>query len=156
VSVPVDAPSVGIPTPIECGQVFQPSSSAGVPTLTGDFPAVVSATQNQVSGTVKVAAGTGTVRGVAVPAADLFLVRDGRIATVPQPQDLMGIRLELTPGQVETLPAQAPLAACTSDGDVRAQSLSPGRYALYARVVLNHDDGSSTEVFGGPWPLELR
>jgi hypothetical protein len=150
----VNALPVGVPTMIECGQSFHPSSGGNL-TLTGRFPAAISSTQDVVSGTVDVTAVGGTVRGVVVPAADVFLVRDGRIATMPQPQDLMGTRLELTPGTVETLPAQATLAACAPGAGAENELLKPGKYELYARVLLNHDDGSSTEVFGGPWPLEL-
>jgi hypothetical protein len=150
----VDALPVGTPTVIECGRWFPAPSAAGL-TLTGHFPAVVSSGQELVCGTVDLATANGPVHGVVVPAADLFLVRDGRIVTVPQPQDLMGMRLELAPGKPAALPARAGLSACAPGGGSEDQALTPGGYQLWARVLLNHDDGSNTEVFGGPWPLEL-
>jgi hypothetical protein len=150
----VNALPDGTPTVIECGRPFHPSSVEGL-TLTGRFPAVISSTADVVSGTVELAAVDGTVRGVVVPGADLFLVQDGRTATLPLAQDSMGMMVELAPGQGHALPAQTMLAACVSGGD-QNESLRPGSYELYARVLLSHDDGSSTEVFGGPWPLELR
>ena len=140
------------PTAIECGRSFEPPPP-GELTLTGRFPAVVSATEQVLSGSVELATANQMVDGVVIPGADLFLVRHGRIVTLPQPQDLIGRRLVLGPGQVETLPAHATLAACES---AEAVALPRGEYALYARVMLNHDDGSGSEVFGGPWPLELN
>ena len=60
--------------------------------------------------------------------------------------------MELVPGRPEELPAQGTLFPCDEGGG----PLSPGVYELYARVVLHHDDGSSLECIGGPWPLEVR
>lgn len=125
-------------------------------TLTGRFPAVVSSSEQAVSGTVEVASEKELVRGVVTRNADVFLVRSGRIATLPLPQDLVGMRLELAPGKVEKLPAQATLSPCDPGGAAADGSLPPGTYELYARVVLNHDDGSSLESIGGPWLLEVR
>ena len=34
--------------------------------------------------------------------------------------------------------------------------LPAGRYDLYVRVVLNHDDGTASESIGDPRPLVLR
>ena len=43
------------------------------------------------------------------------------------------------------------LVPCSGEG-----ALAPGSYDVYARVVLNLEDGSRTDSLGGPWPLELR
>jgi hypothetical protein len=151
----VDRPPSSVPTALECGQPFRPPAG-GKLTLTGRFPAVVSSSEQAVSGTVEVAVGDEVVRGVVTRDADVFLVRNGRIATLPLPQDLVGMRLELGAGMVERLPAQATLSPCDPGGGTAAGSLPPGTYELYARVVLHHDDGSSLESIGGPWPLEVR
>jgi len=58
--------------------------------------------------------------------------------------------------EVERLPAQATLSPCDPAGGSADGSLRPGTYELYVRVMLNHDDGSSLEAIGGPWPLEVR
>ncbi len=152
----MDRPPPTSPTALECGRPFRPPSGVGL-TLTGRFPTVVSSGEQVVVGTVEVASKDEVVRGVVSPNADAFLVRDGRIATLPLPQDLVGMELALAEGEVESLPARATLSPCGPGGSVAADgSLRPGTYELYVRVVLNHDDGSSLESVGGPWPLELR
>jgi hypothetical protein len=122
--------------------------------LTGHFPTVARSNDHTVAGTVEVTSEKEVVRGVVAANADAFLVRDGRIATLPLPQDLVGTRWVLTPGTAEQLPALVALTPC-DPGDAE-KSLPPGAYGLYARVVLNQDDGSSLEAIGGPWPLVLR
>jgi len=117
---------------------------------------VVSSSERVVAGTVEVANENQVVGGVVAPLADVFLVRNGRIATLPLPQDLVGMRLELAAGEIERLPAQATLSPCDPAGGSADGSLRPGTYELYVRVMLNHDDGSSLEAIGGPWPLEVR
>ena len=74
---------------IECGAAFAPVAG-GVLTLTGDFPAGVSAAEQVVAGTVDVVAARDEARGVVTPLAEAFLVRDGRIVTLPLPQDAVG------------------------------------------------------------------
>lgn len=152
----MDRPPPTSPTALECGRPFRPPSGGGL-TLTGRFPTVVSSSEQTVAGTVEVASDSEVVRGVVTPSADVFLVRDGRIATLPLPQDLVGMRLTLAEGEVERLPAQATLSPCDPGGSAAVDgSLRRGTYELYVRVVLNHDDGSSLEAVGGPWPLEVR
>ena len=148
----MDGRSSSAPTAIECGGTFEPPRP-GEPTLTGHFPAAVSTTEQVLSGSVELAAVNQIVDAVVIPGADLFLVRHGRVVTLPQPQDLVGRRLVLAPGEHTTLPAHATLAACES---AATTALPSGEYALYARIMLNHDDGSWTAVIGGPWPLELH
>ena len=124
--------------------------------MTGSFPAGVSSGQATVSGTVEIASEDEVARGVILSQADVFLVQNGCIATLPLPQDLVGKRLDLAPGMVETLPAQVTLSPCNVGDGAGHGSLRPGTYELYARVLLIHDDGSSVESIGGPWPLEVR
>lgn len=143
------APVIGT-TALECGQPFRPPAGGGL-TLTGRFPATAPAGERAVTGTVEVTS-REAVRGVVTPRADVFLVRDGRVATVPMAQDLMGIRWDLAPGKIEHLPGEARLVSCDPGGG----SVRPGTYELYARVVFTPDDGAGVESFGGPWPLELR
>jgi hypothetical protein len=89
---------------------------------------------------------------VAAPRADGFLVRDGRVATVPVAQDALGVRWDLAAGQVERLPGEASLTTCGPGGG----PVEPGDYELYARVVLVPDDGARMEAFGGPFPVRVR
>ncbi|HEU4544751.1 MAG TPA: hypothetical protein VFR88_00515 [Microlunatus sp.] len=123
--------------------------------LTARFPASVDAGMQPVPGTVEVVSRSGSVNGVTTPAADAFLVRDGIIVTEPLPQDSVGRRLQLEAGESVTLPAQVSLLTC-DDGDPGDAVLPAGRYDLYVRVVLNHDDGTASESIGDPRPLVLR
>jgi hypothetical protein len=148
--VTVDPTPVAGATAIECWQPFKRPAGGGL-TLTGQFPATASSGERAVTGTVEVTSATA-VRGVVAPRADAFLVRDGRVATVPVPQDMVGIRWDLAPGKVERLPGEATLVSCDTGGE----SVQPGTYELYARVALASDDGAGVESFGGPWPLEVR
>lgn len=137
-------------TVVKCGQLFHPPAGGGL-TLTGRFPATVPAGERAVVGTVEVT-GKVAVRGVVAPRADVFLVRQGRVATVPLAQDMAGIRWDLAPGEVERLPGEAPLVSCDPGGG----PVPAGAYELYTRVVITPDDGVSAESFGGPWPIEVR
>ena len=145
-----DLPTTRVPNGLECGALLEPTGEGGL-TVTGRFPHEVVAGEQTVAGTVEVAAGRQEVRGVVTPQADVFLVRDGRIVTLPVPQDAVGMRVDLADGRVERMPATATLAPCSG-----ARALERGSYQLYVRVVLNHDDGSETDSTGGPWPLEVR
>ena len=144
-----DLPTSPDPGVLECGAAVVPTG--GVLTVTGHFPRAVSADEQLVKGTVAVAAKLGEVRGVVTPQADAFLVRDGRIVTLPMAQDAVGRSLDLADGKVEKMPAMATLVPCSGGG-----VLAAGAYDLYVRVVLNHDDGSRVDSLGGPWPLEVR
>ena len=148
--VTVYRPPVSAITPLECGQRFRPRAE-GALTVTGRFPGTVRAGEAAVTGTVEVTSHEA-VRGVVSPRADVFLVQNGRLVTVPAAQDLMGIRLELAPGAIERLPGEAPLVSCNPDGG----PVPPGKYEVYARVVLSPDNGTSVESFGGPWALDVR
>ena len=151
----MDQSPFAAPTDLQCGQPFRQPSAGGL-ILTGRFPSVVGSSEQVVSGSVEVASENKVVRGVVAPSADMFLVRNGRIATLPLPQDLVGMRLEVGPGKAERLPGRAALSPCDPSAGAGDGSLHAGTYELYARVLLNHDDGSTSESIGGPWPLELR
>ncbi|MQS16702.1 hypothetical protein F7Q99_32070 [Streptomyces kaniharaensis] len=142
-------PSTGT-TAVECGRPFRPPAS-GALGLTGSFPSTAEAGARVVAGTVE-ATSRVALRGVVTPAAEVFLVRQGRVVTVPVPQDSLGVRWDLSPGQTERLPGEAALTSCDPGGG----PVPPGSYELYARVVVRPDDGPAVESFGGPWPLEVR
>lgn len=149
-SVIVDPTPANGTTTVECGRPFQ-LPPAGRLTLTGRFPTSVAAGERTVAGTVEVTSQVA-LRGVAHPSADVFLVRDGRVVTVPAVQDSIGVRLDLEPGKAERLPGAATLMSCDPSGT----RVSPGAYQLYAHVLLTLDDTTIVESFGGPWPLEVR
>jgi hypothetical protein len=149
-SMSTDLPASPAPAGLECGAPFEPTTG-GILTVTGRFPTAVSASEQMVTGTVVVAANGSEARGVVTPQAEAFLVRDGRVVTLPMPQDSVGRKLALRDGKVQRMPTMATLVAC-SGGEV----LPTGTYDLYVRVVLNLDDGSRADSIGGPWPLEVR
>ena len=138
-------------TALACGQPFRPPAGTGPLTVHGRFPASVPAGSGLVTGLVEVTSRVAA-RGVVAPHAQAFLVRDGRVASVPVPQDALGLRWELTPGTVERLPGEAALVSCEPGG----HPLPAGTYQLYARVLFIPDDGTGLESFGGPWPLEVH
>lgn len=119
--------------------------------VTGRFPEAVSTDEQVITGSVEVAAKPNEAGGVVTPQAEAFLVRDGRIVTLPMPQDSVGRTLDLAEGRVERMTAMATLVPCSGGG-----VLATGTYDIYVRVVLNHDDGSRADSLGGPYPLEVR
>jgi len=133
---------------LQCGQAFSATVGGG-PMLKGNFPASAKLADRKISGTVDVSSQVA-IRGVASPQAEVFLVKDGRIVTLPPPSDAIGIRVELSPGQVTQLPGEANLVAC-QDG----RSLSAGTYQMYARLVIMPDSGAKVEAIGGPWPVQV-
>jgi hypothetical protein len=141
------APSPGITT-VECGQRFQPPGASGA-TLAADFPPSVTPGQPVLSGSVELTSGK-PLRGVTSPAADVFVVRDGRVVGLPLPQDAVGMLLDLGPGVPKSVPAYVPLTSCES-----GEPLTSGTYELYARLVVVPDDGAVVESFGGPWQLQV-
>ncbi len=135
---------------VRCGRPFHLPAAGGL-RVVARFPESVQAGQPAVSGTVEVIS-REPMRGVAAPAADVFLVRDDQVVAMPMPQDAMGVRWELAAGETRSVPAVASLASCESHGE----PVPPGRYELYARVVLTPDDGPARRAFGGPWRLDVR
>ena len=138
------------PGEVRCGRPFQLPVAGGL-RLVARFPASVQAGQQAVSGTVEVTS-REAMRGVAAPAADVFLVRDDQVVATPMPQDAIGVRWELAAGEKRSVPAIASLVSCESQGG----PLPPGQYELYARIVLIPDDGAAQRAFGGPWQLGVR
>lgn len=112
------------------------------------FPTAIRAGAPQVTGTVEVSS-QQVIQGMTTTHGDAFLVRDGRIATLPSPKDPVGIRLDLGPGKVADLPAEVILGSCDPGG------VRPGSYELYVLVALIPDHAALVESFGGPWPFEV-
>jgi len=136
--------------PLGCGQPFE-TPGDDVLTVDGRFPSTASGTDRAVTGTVEVTS-RRAVRGVVSPRAEVFLVRQGRVAAVPAAQDLIGVQWDLAAGDVEQLPGDVPLVSCDPAGG----PVPAGDYELYARVVIFPDDGTDRLVsFGGPWPLQV-
>jgi hypothetical protein len=144
-SATTDPAPAGPGTVLSCGAQFTPPTGGGL-YLTGHFPATAPAAGPPVTGTVEFNS-PRAVRGVAGRRAEVFLVRDGRIATAPGIQDSAGVLLDLKPSQAHELPGGAELSSCAA--------LSPGTYQLFARVVFTPDAGTPVESFGGPWPITL-
>jgi len=138
------------PGEVRCGAAFRLPAPAGL-RLVARFPERVEVGQRTLNGTVEVT-GSDAVRGVAAPGADVFLVAAGRVVTVPVAQDAIGVRWELAAGETRSLPATASLVSCERDG----APLAPGRYELYARVLITPDGGAAQRAFGGPLPLHVR
>ena len=135
---------------VRCGRPFQLPAAGGL-RLVARFPESVQAGQQAVSGRVDVTT-REAMRGVAAPAADVFLVRDDQVVAMPMPKDAIGVRWELAAGETRSVPATASLMSCESAGG----PLAPGPYELYARMVLTPDDGATQRAFGGPWRLDVR
>jgi hypothetical protein len=142
------------PTPstggLACGQAFRGPAAGGELTIVARFPASAAAADGVVTGTVEVT-GRRAVRGVVGARAQAFLVRDGRVVSMPMAQDLSGVRWDLAPGEAERLPADAVLVSCAPG----AAPLPPGRYELWTRLVVTPDDGPGAESVAGPWPFEV-
>jgi hypothetical protein len=116
--------------------------------LVARFPESVPANAQTVEGSVEISSGE-SVRGVIPAAADVFMVTDDRVVTMPVVQDAIGIRWA---GDTRSLPAVGSLMSCEPGG----RRLPPGVYELYARVVVTPDGGTPQPCFGGPWPLRVR
>ena len=134
---------------LTCGSEFE-LPAAGQLRLAGTFPETIAASEQMVNGEVEVTSDDG-VRGTASPAADAFLVQDGKIATTPLAQDAMAIAWDLAAGASRTVPAAASLASCEPDG----APIPAGDYEVYARFVITPDGGEPSIGFGGPWRLRV-
>lgn len=138
-------PTTGGSLALTCGADFTPPTGGGL-YLTGRFPATAAVSGGTVAGTVEVKS-PRPVRGVVGGQAEVLLVRDGRIATVPGVQDSIGVLLDLKPSAAHEMPGSADLTSC--------ETLTPGTYQAYARVGFVPDGGARTDSYGGPWPIEL-
>src|SRR3954470_13954467 len=108
------------PGKVRCGHPFRVPAPAAL-RLTGRFPEGVGAEARTVEGTIEI---SGQMPGVIPAAADVFLVTDDRVVTMPLVQEAIGIRWA---GETRTLPAVGSLAPCKGG----AQRLPPGIYDLY-------------------------
>ncbi len=138
------------PGEVACGHPFRLPAPGGL-RVAGRFAEVVPAGRQTVSGTVEVTS-REAFAGVTAPAPDVFLVRHGLVVTTPPAQDAVGVRWEPAAGETRSTAASASLTSCEPGGG----RLAPGRYELYARVVLAPDAGAPLRAFGGPWPLRVR
>jgi hypothetical protein len=146
---PREQKSMNTGTAIECGQQLRIPAGDTL-TLTGKFPASSAAGQRSVAGAVEVSSRVA-VRGVSSPNAAVVLVQNGRVVTLPGPQDLIGVRWDLPAGTTKQVPGEVTLVSCVDGASVR-----PGDYELYAWVVVIADDGTRVESVGGPWKFEVR
>ncbi|MET0739927.1 MAG: hypothetical protein ABWZ26_00040 [Candidatus Nanopelagicales bacterium] len=137
----------------ECGRTYEPSSG-GPLSIVAHLPAAVGRNGSWFEGTVEITSADHGVLAVMAPFVDLFLVRDGLIVALPPAQDLIGRTLVLAVGGVETLPAHGSLVPCDTRRFADGVLSAAGPYAAYARVVLNHDDGTNTESVG--WTVVPR
>lgn len=140
-------------TLVQCGQTFQRPPAPQL-VVSGRFPASVSVSAQSLVGQVRVSARAGGIAGVVTPAADVFLVRDNRVATLPLAQDSVGIPIRLDGGDSHDFAARASLTSC--DPSLSDATLGKGRYDIYARVTVSREDGTRVESFGGPWPLVIQ
>lgn len=138
---------------LSCGQPFHRPSGPQL-VVSGRFPASVAAGTQSLAGQVAVSAPQASVAGVVAPAGDVFLVRDGQIVALPMVQDSVGVPLRLQSGESRDFPAPARLRDCA--GSPPDSLLPRGEYDVYVRVVVNRDDGTRFDSFGGPWPLQVR
>jgi hypothetical protein len=134
---------------LRCGEPFRPATG-GPLTLAADFPATLNRGAEPVLGTVE-ATSPAALHAVGPGRAEAFLVRDGRLVTLPVPQDSVGVLWDLAAGEARSVPADASLVSCAAGGG----ALEPGTYDLYVRVVLTPDDGGLVESVGGPWSLQV-
>ena len=146
----VSTEPVARPAALDCGEQFQ-LPSPGPLTLTPHFPATVGRDPQPVTGSVD-ATSNAAVHGVGPGRAEAFLVRDGRVVTMPVAQDSVGVLWDLAPGAVRTVPADVAVVSCEGDGT----ELEPGAYQLYVRVVLTPGDGPPVASYGGPSPVQLQ
>jgi hypothetical protein len=141
---------------VRCGQDLPraPADATGGLRVSARFPREVAAGEDSIVGTVEVTS-EHPVTGVGAQGADVFLVRDGRVVTVPVPADMVGVRWVLG-AEPYRLPGAASLTPCEGP----ARRLPSGDYRLYVRVVFTPDSGpgagTAVESFGGPWPLQVR
>lgn len=138
------------PGELRCGRPFELPGPDGL-RLAGHFPERVPAGRQTLNGVVEVTS-RKAIRGVAAAAADAFLVRGDQVVTTPMARDTIGVRWELAAGETRRVPAVASLVSCEPDRG----PLPPGRYELYARMVVTPDDGAPQQVFGGPWRLLVQ
>lgn len=159
---PVATPGDGAPTQgssasvaaLTCGGRFEGPAASPI-SLVGRFPSTVDRREPVVSGTVEVVNSQESVSAVVIPSAEVLLVKNGRIVTLPMPQDLVGQPVTVAPGRSATLPAAGTLTPCEAPDPSAASRVPPGSYEVYARVVLNRDDGSQVVAAGGPWSVEV-
>jgi hypothetical protein len=136
----------------ECGERFaDPAADALV--VRGEFPeALDRGGDGMFAGTVTVTNTGPRLTGVASPEADVYVTGDGEIVATALPKDSIGRPVDLDSGASMTFTARGAVRPCAAGGGER---LPPGRYEVFAVVVVNRDDGSAITASGGPWPLDV-
>jgi len=134
---------------VRCGQDVR--TAGGALNLAGRFPATATAGELRVAGTVDVTS-PSALRGVAAPYADMFLVKDGKVVTLPVPQDAVGVRWELAAGAAKSVPGEVALTSCEPGGG----PLGPGTYELYARIAIFPDSGPVVAAVSRVGTLDVR
>ena len=148
-------PTAAAPATVNCGDPIEAlgPGAPGLASLDGSFPASVGrGGDGTFSGAVTLVAHQA-LAGVASPLADVYVVRDGLVVTVPLPTDAVGTAVRVPAGGTAVFDAVGTIAGCDGPG----ARLAPGRYDVYAVVTVTGDGGPGTEVVapGGPWPLEV-
>jgi hypothetical protein len=130
------------------------------PAVTGAFPARIDrAGEAMFTGSVTVTSGGSRISGVTSPEADVFVARAGEVVCTPLPKDLIGLPVDIDPGASHVFTARGTIRRCAageSGGEPGAgEMLPPGRYDVFAVVVVAQADGSAIVAPGGPWPIEV-
>ena len=135
------------PGVVDCGGGTGSLAAGGGPlTLAGSFPAQVDRSGGGTfAGTVTATATGEPVSGVASPEADVYVTRSGEVVATPLPKDLLGVAIDLAPGDSREFAASGSLRHCRTDAP-----LPPGRYEVYAVVGVEGVVSS-----GGPWPIDV-
>jgi hypothetical protein len=141
-------PGAGV-TGVRCGQPVRATAGGGL-SLVGRFPGAATVGELQVAGRVDVTSPVA-VRGVAAPHADMFLVKAGRVVTLPAPHDAVGVWWDLAAGVPKSVSGEVMLVSCESGGG----RLRPGTYELYARIAVFPDSGRVVEFIGPVGTLDV-
>jgi hypothetical protein len=129
---------------------------AGPLAMTGEFPSQVAGSgDGMFVGRATVTSTGPRVSGVTSPEADVFVVRAGEVVSTPLPKDLIGMLVDLGPGASKAFAARGTIRRCAARDSGVGELLPPGRYDVFAVVVVNRDDGSAVAATGGPWPVEV-
>lgn len=145
----VVSPGAGL-TGLRCGQQVRATADGGL-SLVGRFPGTAAAGELTAAGRVDVTS-SAAVHGIAAPHADMFLVKAGRVVTLPVPQDAVGVRWELAAGVPKSVSGEVTLVSCEPAGG----RLAPGAYELYARIAVFPDSGPVVEFIGPVGALDVQ
>lgn len=148
--------SYGCPTMVSLPRCGEPAAvlaaAPGLLEVTAAFPAEVDQGGDATfTGTVTITATTRPVVGVTTTDADLYVTQAGTVVATPMAKDLLAVPVRLLPGSSRALMARGSLRACAPHSD----RLPPGRYDVFAVVVVTDDAGETITATGGPWSLTV-